>query len=171
MADYGWNQIRIIYPNRTVALLAGSPEGASGYQDGASGSDALFNQPTGVAVSPVDGTNYVSDDSTMIRAISPSGSVSTFAGQSGASGAIDDVGTLASFNGVYGLACDSDGNVFAADQYNHLVRKAYANGTVVTLGGVAGSSGFIDGAAVSGLVTFDSPKFVAVDASGKPETS
>jgi sugar lactone lactonase YvrE len=70
VADFGNNQIRAIFSNRTVVAVAGG--GASGNQTGVIngiGYIALFNSPRGVAVDAF-GTVYVGDsDNRLIRAI------------------------------------------------------------------------------------------------------
>ena len=98
------------------------------------------------------GTIYVSDGN-KLRAIQPNGTVSSVPG------------TYATFYPLGGLAVDSFGNVIVADTSNNLIRKVYANGTVVTLAG-NGNAGYVDGAAAGGLVQLNHPAYVAVNANG-----
>lgn len=79
-----------------------------------------------------------------IRKISSKGIVSTLAGN-GIAGFDGDngVATSASLNGPSGLAIDSQGNLYIADTYNHVVRKVQSDNRIVTVLGVpedAGSS-------------------------------
>jgi hypothetical protein len=72
VADTNNHKIRVIYPNQTVITLAGGATGGttSGSVNGV-GSNALFNQPFGVAVG-TSGIVYVADFSNhKIRAIYP----------------------------------------------------------------------------------------------------
>ena len=74
------------------------------------------------------GTVYVADYlNHRIRKITPAvrmedRMVSTFAG-SGTKGFADGTGTEAQFNGPYGVAVGSSGNVYVADSGNHRIRK------------------------------------------------
>lgn len=110
---------------------------ASGTTD-ANGALARFASPDGVAIAP-DGTIYVADTSNhRIRKITPSGSVSTFAGSS--AGFIDGTGTAAAFGAPAGVALDSQGYLYVADHNNAAVRKISPAGIVTTLVG-NGTSG------------------------------
>jgi len=119
-ADRGNHQIRTFDPNTNeVNTIAGN--GEKGFLDG-SIKTAKFNQPVAVTVSRT-GTIYVADrDNHMIRAISPTGIVSTFAG-TGLPGYIDGASLNAKFNEPYGVVLDKDEqNLLVADYLNHAIR-------------------------------------------------
>jgi DNA-binding beta-propeller fold protein YncE len=59
----------------------------------------------------------------LIREITTGGVVSTLAGQAGVTGVNNSPATAASFNIPWGVAADSDGNVYVADYGNSLIRK------------------------------------------------
>ncbi len=88
--------------------------------------------------------------------------VSTLAG-TGQPGAGDGPGTSATFNGPYGLAVDTTGNVYVADTGNEKIRKITPAGVVSTFAG-SGGTGAADGPA--GTATFSTPFGVAVSSSG-----
>jgi len=67
----------------------------------------------------------------------PAGVVSTIAG-SGSYGFADGIGTAASFTSPYGIAIDSNGNLYVADSGNHKIRKINTAGIVSTLAGGEG---------------------------------
>lgn len=142
----------------TFAGLANSP----GTIDG-TGSAARFSAPQGIAVDSA-GTVYVADGVGTIRTITPAGVVTTLAGQAFQNGSTDGIGTAARFNGPRGLAVDSAGNVYVADQLNHTIRKIAPGGIVTTLAGLAGAIGSTDG--TGSAARFSSPRGVAVDAAG-----
>jgi uncharacterized protein YjdB len=159
VADSVNNLIRKISPAGVVTTLAGS--GDAGAADG-TGTAASFNFPTGVAVDAA-GNVYVGDQlNHKIRKITASGVVTTLAG-SGTAGAIDAPGASASFNTPGGLAVDSAGTVYVADQLNNKVRKVTAAGVVTTLAG-SGSRGAVN--ATGAAASFWLPAALAVDNSG-----
>ena len=88
--------------------------------------------------------------------------VSTLAG-AGVSGFADGTGTAAKFNWPEGLAVDTGGTVYAADRFNHRIRKITPAGVVSTFAG-SGTSGFADGTGTA--AQFSSPTGVVVDTGG-----
>lgn len=158
VADAGNNKIRMISPMGIVSTFAGT--GIAGAGNGPD--TATFNSPLGVAVD-VSGNVYVADyGNDLIRKISPAGVVSTLAG-SGATGADNGAGALATFNLPESVAVDAAGNVFVADNGNDLIRKITPNGTVSTLAG-NGTAGSANGTGTA--ASFNSPFGIAVDGAG-----
>ena len=141
-----------------ATTFAGS--GAASYADG-TGTAAQFNGPQGVAVDS-SGTLYVADaGNNRIRKITSAGVVTTLAG-SGVAGSADGTGIAAQFNNPAGVAVDSSGIVYVADQLNHRIRKITPAGVVTTFAG--GVGGFADGTGTA--AQFNAPSGVAVDPSG-----
>lgn len=162
IADCDNHVIRRIAPDGTVSTFAGQP-GKSGHVDGP-GASALFKYPTGVAVDG-GGNVFVADISNhVIRKITASGIVTTFAGAAGERGSADGMGGNARFNEVHGVAVDRAGNVYAADFGNHTIRKITPDGMVTTLAGQPGNPGSSDGPGTS--ARFCAPYSVAADAAG-----
>jgi hypothetical protein len=142
-----------------VTTLAGN--GNRGFADGA-GPNTQWSSPSGVAVDSA-GNAYVADSGNhCIRVVSPTGTVSTLAGN-GNVGFANGVGTSALFNNPKGVAVDSSGNVYVADSGNHRIRVVSPSGSVSTLAG-SGSQGFANGAGLG--AQFYSPFGVAVDSVG-----
>lgn len=71
--------------------------------------------------------------------IDPDGSIRLLAGRTSFCGSADGVGSAALFKRPYSLAVDSAGNVFVRDA--ELVRRITPDGTVTTVGGIAGQRG------------------------------
>lgn len=137
--------------------------GSSGSLDG-SGSAARFSTPAHAAISS-DGNIFVVDqDNQIIRRITPSGVVTTFAGAMGVQGATDGIGTAAKFRNPSGLAFDSAGYLYVSDYGNHTIRRIDPGGVVTTYAGSAGVSGSLDGSV--GTARFSYPRGLVVDSGG-----
>ena len=110
------------------------------------------------------GNVYAADlANNMIRKITASGQVSTFAGNLNP-GSVNGMDSAASFNHPTGVALDGAGNLYVADYGNSLIRKISPSGLVSTLAGVSGNVGSTNGPAAS--ATFNHPMGVAVDGAG-----
>jgi sugar lactone lactonase YvrE len=162
VADAFTDTIRKIASSGAVTTVAGSST-IRGHADG-SGTAALFNYPTGVAVDS-SGNLYVADSfNDLVRKITPAGVVSTLAGDYNIAASLDGTGSNAYFNQPAGVAVDSSGAVYVADTSNCTIRRIGSDGTVTTVAGVAGLAGLYDGAGTSAL--FNQPKGLFVDTSG-----
>ncbi len=159
VADTRNHRVRIVSPGGVVHTLGGSGS-PRGFKDGA-GTQAAFTKPTGVAVDPNTGTVVVADTfNHAIRVISPSGVVSTLAGN-GSNGFRDGYGTNAAFHHPTGVTVDASGNVYTADIFNHRVRViSLSSGRVRTLAG-SGWQGYHDGTGTHAI--FNYPSGVAID--------
>lgn len=133
--------------------------------DGAALSVATFKALRDVALDATAGIVYIADDlAHNLRALTlASGTVSTLAGSSSASGFVDATGTAARFDLPSGICVDGAGNVFVADTLNHAIRKVSPGGVVTTLAG-NGNSGSANG--VGAAASFDRPMDVACDGAG-----
>jgi hypothetical protein len=158
VADMFNHRIRAISPFGRVSTLAGN--GVGTWADGI-GTMASFNRPAGLAVT-VSGIILIADSSNnRVRAISPTGQVSTIAGNGEAAWA-DDIGTLAKFNVPVSVAIAASGTIIA-DQYNHRIRVISSSRLVETLAG-NGNATWADGWGSSS--SFNYPAGVAVSSSG-----
>ncbi|AMR34026.1 hypothetical protein A0256_22550 [Mucilaginibacter sp. PAMC 26640] len=164
VSDYGNQQIRKI-AGGMVSVLAGT--GATGYADGDK-TVAKFNGPFGVATDAA-GNVYVADIyNNAIRKVTPTGVVSTLAGN-GTAGAANGTGTAARFEGPYGVANDANGNLYVSDSYNSLVRKITPAGVVTTLAGNAGNFGTVNAVGTDALFSF--PVGIVADKDGNLYTA
>jgi hypothetical protein len=76
----------------------------------------------------------------------------------------DGTGSAAQFDYPQGIAVDTNGNVFVADQSNHTIRKVTPAGLATTLAGSAGDLGSTDG--TGSAARFNYPWAVALDSAG-----
>lgn len=154
---------QLTYEAYYFTTLAGDPNGANGFADGA-GRGAQFNFPGRLSVD-AQGNIFVADSGNhTIRKITPRGVVTTIAGSPGQLGTNDGTGLNARFNLPFGTAPDGFGNVYVADYGNHLIRKISSDGIVSTVAGVAGAALSVDGTGSS--AQFNGPVGILVHSSG-----
>jgi sugar lactone lactonase YvrE len=145
VSDLTARKIFKIGPNGQSVLFAGT--GERGSQDG-SAKIATFESPLGLVVDNKGNILVLDEGNRSIRKISPSGVVSTLAGQvDPAVRHADGQGPAARFGGLHEIAVNKNGDIFVSD--DNSIRKVTPAGLVSTLplGGLLGS--------VQGLV-FDS---------------
>ena len=163
IADSGNNRIRKV-SGGTITTVAGTGvAGASG--DGGAAVSATLRTPTGLAFDGA-GNLYFSDTNNFkIRRIS-NAIINTVAGN-GVEGYSGDGGaaTNAMLDTPEGIAIDSAGNLFIADELNNRIRKVSA-GTITT---VAGNStyAFSGDGGNAGSASIANPFGVAVDTAGE----
>ena len=132
---------------------------------------ARFRTPASIGVD-LDGNIYVADsESSVIRKITPDGTVSTPTGTAGQTGSSDGTRGFAQLNHPRALAVTAGGYVYIADTENSIVRQFYpaGNGVVFSafLGTLAGGTllpGAVDGN--DGNARFNRPAGIAVTPNG-----
>lgn len=145
----------------TQSLLAGT-NFATGHADGEALSSKFYGA-RGMAFDK-DGNLYVADEfNNVIRKISTTGIVSTYAGTVSVGGYADGPATSAIFRNPRGVTVDKSGNVYVSDAANHRIRKIDTNGQVSTVAG-SGSGGLSDG--VGTAAAFYTPSGIALDDEG-----
>jgi sugar lactone lactonase YvrE len=111
---------------------------------------------------------YVADtDNHRILKIDSKGSVIQFAG-TGSSGFSGDGGEAlsAELDTPRYLLWDGSGNLFIADSKNHCVRKIDTSGSITTIAGTGGSSGYSGDGGAATSAKLDEPQGLAMDSSG-----
>ncbi|MDP5201865.1 SMP-30/gluconolactonase/LRE family protein [Flavobacterium sp. DG2-3] len=149
--------IKKISTSNVVSNIAGSIEG---YADG-TGAAAMFDELYGIDIDS-EGNLFTADSqNNRIRKITPSGTVSTFAG-TGYSAGFDDIGTKAGLDVPQGIHIAADGIMYVADTWGHTIRKITKNGTVSTYAGSV--LGFADG--LRKVARFSLPEGICIDKNG-----
>jgi sugar lactone lactonase YvrE len=161
--DFGQTALQI----GTITTVAGN--GTPGYSgDGGAATSAELYGPTGVAVDS-SGNIYIADyENNRIRKVSAStGVISTIAGN-GTAGYSGDGGaaTSAKLYGPTGVAVDSSGNIYIADDENSRIRMVTASTGVISTVAGNGTGGYSGdgGAATSAELYY--PYALTVDSSG-----
>ncbi len=127
-----------ITPANIITIFAGFPN-SQGKANG-QGESASFLYPTGLAVDPT-GNIYVADsENALIREITPTGLVSTFAG-TGSQGSSNGPVASATFYFPNGVALDPTGNVYVADNSNNYLRKIDVTKNISSQAGSYGQFG------------------------------
>jgi sugar lactone lactonase YvrE len=149
-------------PAGLVSTVAGWA-GTFGSADG-TGTNAQFAFPVSVAVDAQDNIYTCDTYFSTIRKITPSGVVTTVAGQAGVGGSTDGAATNALFFEPNSVAFDAHGNLYVADNHNSTIRRISTNGIVSTPAGLATVFGSTDG--LGAAARFNRPNSVAVDSAG-----
>ena len=148
--------IKKVTPQGVVSIFAGG-----GNQLDGQGTQASFGFPSGITIDK-SGNLFVADQGNdLIRKITPSGLVSTIAGQQYVQGSANGQGTAATFSRLNEIAVDTIGNLYITDA--NLVRKITTGGLVSTLAG-SGAFTSVDGNGTA--ASFQQPWGVAAEPNG-----
>jgi uncharacterized protein (TIGR03437 family) len=160
IADSGNRRIRKVTPSGTISTVAGG--GTSYPGDGGPATSAQLFDPSAIATDSA-GNLYIADGG--IRKVTPSGTISTVAGGGTSYPGDGGPATSAQLGSPQGVAVDSAGNLYIADNANHRIRKVTPGGIISTVAG-NGSGGYSGdfGPAINAQLNF--PTGVAVDSAG-----
>jgi uncharacterized protein (TIGR03437 family) len=164
IANEGNARVRKVSPSGTITTVAGN--GIYGFSgDGGPATSAALDQPQSVAVDGA-GNLYIADAwNARIRKVSPSGTITTVAGNGGGFSGDGGPATSASLSHPSGLALDAAGNLYIADQNNARIRKVSPSGIISTVAG-NGAHGFSGDGGPSTTASLNRPSGVTVDAVG-----
>lgn len=167
VADDGLNEILQLVPGGKFRVVAGNGKhGFSG--DGRRADSASLNNPGGLAVTQ-SGTLYIADTgNNRIRAVSPSGIISTVAGDGRyrswvASGT---PALSASLGSPADVAIGPDGTPYLADQGSSEILKLNASGRLTRVAGAPGPAGVTGIGRPATEASADGPNALAFDRAG-----
>jgi hypothetical protein len=165
IADMWNNAIRKVGTNGIITTVAGN--GTNDYLgDGGAATNAELNYPQGVAVDST-GSLFIADTGNQcVRKLGTDGIINTMAGN-GAYGYSGDgvAATNASLWAPVGVAMDSAGNLFIADEIDQRIRIVDTNGVIYTVAGNGTNDYIGDGGAATNAELYY-PYGVAVGADG-----
>ncbi|MEU5425688.1 NHL repeat-containing protein [Streptomyces olivoreticuli] len=148
-----------------IATVAGT--GAAGYvSDGGPGALTNLHYPEGLAVDKA-GNLYIADRlNHRVRKVSPSGIITTVAGN-GEAGYMSDGGPAVAtrLNAPVDVVIDDAGNLYIADLYNHRVRKVTPSGIITTVAG-NGQAGYVSDGGPAIATPLHHPHGVGLDREG-----
>jgi hypothetical protein len=141
------NVIREVSPNGTFSTLAGEPGPAGFGGDGGPATAAQLDQPNEV-VSTSDGGFLIADaNNERIRQVSPTGTISTVAGDGTASYSGDGGdATAADLDGPAWVSPRAAGGLLIADSYNNVIRAVTLAPVTTITATPNGTNGWFDGA-------------------------
>ncbi len=173
IADTGNNVVREVTPDGLIKTVAGT--GTAGFNgNGIAATSARLQDPSGVAVDS-RGDLFIADTgNNMVREVILSTGVITLVAGNGR-GAFSGDGfsaKQASLNGPYGLALDSQGDLFIADYFNDRIREVTPASDGLLTDGIITTA--VGGGSATSLtqplealdVSLSGPRSVAFDSSG-----
>ena len=148
ISDFNNQTIRRMNLSTNAVTTIAGQVGVAGSANG-TGTSAQFNGPNGLIIDPSNTYLYISDynNQTIRRMNLSTNAVTTIAGQVGVAGSADGIGTAAQFNSPQYITIDTVGSyMYVADGSNQTIRRInLSTNAVVTIAGLAGTSGAADG--------------------------
>jgi hypothetical protein len=159
-----------ITPLGVVTTFAGQPEDFGYGGDGGPATDAILNEPEGLAVDAAGDLFIADTGNDVIREVTPSGTISTVAGTANPDTSAGDSGdggpaTDAVLDDPTDVAVDAAGDLFISDALGGVIREVTPGGTISTVAGDGGFGTSGDGGPAVDA-SFEDPLGVAVDSSG-----
>ena len=149
--------------NRGVAVVPTTPSPVAGLNITVSNYAASNYGPSAIAVDHKHNLFITEVNSFNVNEVTPTGSVSIYAGISGSGSALAQR-LESSFSSLTAITADPFGNVFVADVNGTVIKKIAGDGAVTIYAGQAGVTGPKDGTAANAL--FQSVTAMTCDSTG-----
>jgi uncharacterized protein (TIGR03437 family) len=165
VSDLGNFRVRKITPAGIITTFAGNGTSGSG-GDGGQATNATLTGPVGLAFDSA-GNLYIADaGATVVRKVTPTSVISTFAGN-GQGGFAGDGGPAsgAALAGPQGVSVDGSGNVNIVDSFNNRIRQVTPDGKIHTIAGI-GTAGLSGDGGPATAAELNSPYAIDIDLAG-----
>ncbi|WOO34722.1 leucine-rich repeat protein [Anaerocolumna sp. AGMB13020] len=164
IADTLNSRVRKVSAEGIITTVAGN--GNPGYAgDGGSAKAAELNDPRGIVLDS-QGNLYIADSKNyVVRKVTADGVISTIAGIAGSFGHSGDGGPAveAMLKQPFGVAVDSQDNLYIADIQDQVIRKVTTDGIISTVAGQSGVVGYSGDGGAAIDAQFHNPTGVALD--------
>ncbi len=166
ICDWVNNRIRKVNTNGIITTYAGN--GTAGFSgDSSLATAAALNGPMAIALDK-KGMLYIVDQlNGRIRMVNTNGIITNVAGANTNTGYSGDGGpaTAASMNNPLGVAVDSLGRIYIADNGNDVVRMVDTNGIISTFAGLYGATSYGGDGGPATAAGLSGPTRIAIDRS------
>jgi sugar lactone lactonase YvrE len=164
IADLENSRIRKVSSSGLITTVAG--KGTPGFSgDGGAATSAELLMPFAIALDSAHNLFIADNNNYRIRKVDAAGVISTVVGDGTAAYNGDGImATFAEIASPTGVALDSSGNLYIADQGNNRIRKVSTSGIISTVAG-GGTGGLGEGGAATSA-ELSAPTSVVADSSG-----
>jgi hypothetical protein len=134
IADDTEQLIEKVTPSGILSIFAGI-DGTNGSPTPGPATQSDLEYPTGIATDSAGNVYLANYDSSQILKITPSGTLSIFAGNGSFATSTPGPATLSALDAPFGVATDAAGDVYIADTYNYEIDEVTPDGTLSVIAG------------------------------------
>ena len=167
VSDNQSNRIRRIATNGTISTYVNAI-GQTGYNgDNIAAGQASLNNPNGIVFDSAGNLLIADTLNNRIRRVSPSGTITTVAGNGqGAYAGDNGPATSASLNAPLDVSVDAAGNILIADTGNQRIRRVDAKSGIITTIAGGNQPGFSGDGGPAASALLNAPESVSADSAG-----
>jgi hypothetical protein len=162
IADDSNNEVEKVTPSGVLSIFAGT--GACGQPTAGLATSSDLCAPAGVAVDSAGNVYIANYDAYDVVKVTPSGMLSIVAGDGQDAAPTPGPATSSALGELWGVAVDSSGNIYIADDTQQAIEKVTPSGTLSIFAGTGNSGPATPGPATASDVSY--PVGVATDPAG-----
>ena len=170
IADFNNNRIRRVTPEGVINTVAGG--GTLDPGDGGPATSSILNGPNRIALDSAENL-YITDGGNLgfveftsrVQKVTPDGVINTLAGGGTESPGDGGPATSVQLYDARGIAIDSEGNLYIAEDGNNRIRKVSTDGTISTVAG-NGTEGYSGDGGLATSAQLSWPYSISVDPQG-----